>query len=149
MNRPTPPEGELSQAGEDFAIQVLRYLEGRATVQDLSELKEALATRRECRTWFVQLCRLHGELRELLAPERAAATQTAEVPQSARSASPRGESESPPGAAVLPASADAASAVSLAEPGSGPDRSHTGDPPGTVRPAEDTADYIEDEDTTH
>ena len=57
-----PPAGH----DEVFAVQVLRYLDGQASVQDLSELKEALATRRECRAQFVQLCRLHGELSELL-----------------------------------------------------------------------------------
>ncbi|HKI37041.1 MAG TPA: hypothetical protein VKA46_34630 [Gemmataceae bacterium] len=150
MTERTPPEGRPPQADDEaFAIQVLRYLDGLATVQDVSELKEALATRGECRALFVRLCRLHGELSELLAPQRAAAIKTAEAPQCARPASPRGETESPPGAAVLPARADAASAVSLAEPSGGPDRPTTGDPPGTVRPAEDTVDYVEDEDTTH
>ena len=60
---------------EAFVVQVLRYLDGQATVQDLSELKEALATRPERRTLFVRLCRLHGELSELLAPRRAALTE--------------------------------------------------------------------------
>ena len=136
---------------EVFAVQVLRYLDGLATVQDLSELKEALATRRECRALFVRLCRLHGELNEMLAPQRAAATETAEAPQPARPASPRGDSESPPGAAAQPAKADAPSAVSVADTAGGPDQAPAGDPPGTVRPPEDTVEIIEDsdEDTTH
>ena len=136
---------------EVFAVQVLRYLDGQATVQDLSELKEALATRRECRALFVRLCRLHGELNEMLAPQRAAATETAEAPQPARLASPRGDSESPPGAAAHPAEADAPSAVSVADTAGGPDQAPAGDPPGTVRPPEDTTEYVEgsDEDTTY
>ena len=135
---------------EAFSVQVLRYLDGRATVQDLSELKEALATRPECRTLFVRLCRLHGELSELLAPLRAA-TETAEAPHPARPASPRGDSESPPGADALPERTDAPSAVSLAEPARGPDQIPTDGTPGTVRPPEDTVEFIEgsDEDTTH
>ena len=81
MAEHTPPAGRFSSGGdESFAVQVLRYLDGQATVQDLSELKEALATRPECRTLFVRLCRLHGELSELLAPMRAAATETAPAP---------------------------------------------------------------------
>ncbi len=72
-----PPEQSLMFGGppqeeEMFAVQVLRYLDGLATPQDLSELKESLACRPGCRVRFVQLCRLHGELMELLAPERAA-----------------------------------------------------------------------------
>ena len=129
---------------EAFAVQVLRYLDGLATVQDLSELKEALATRRDCRAVFVRLCRLHGELSELLAPERAAATETAEAPHPARLASPRGDTESPPGAAAHPAEADAPSAVSVADTAGGPDQAPAGDPPGKVRPPEDTTEYVED-----
>jgi anti-sigma factor RsiW len=137
---------------EAFAVQVLRYLDGQATVQDVSELKEALATRGECRTLFVRLCRLHGELSELLAPLRATATETAEAPHPARTASPRGDSESPPGAAVLPERADAPSAVSVAETSGGPDHLPTVGTPGKVRPAEDTVDFVdnaEDDETTH
>jgi anti-sigma factor RsiW len=136
---------------ESFVVQVLRYLDGQATVQDLSELKESLATRPECRTLFVRLCRLHGELRELLAPQRAAATETAEAPHPARPASPRGDSESLPGAAALPERTDAPSAVSVAEPAGGPDQLPPDGTPGTVRPPEDTVEIIEDsdEDTTH
>jgi hypothetical protein len=136
---------------EVFITQVLRYLDGLATVQDLSELKEALATRHECRSLFVRLCRLHGGLGELLAPQRAAVTETAEAPQPARPASPRGDSESSPGAAALPASADAPSAVSVTDTAGGPDRTPTRDSPGTVRPPEETVEYVEEEndDTTH
>jgi anti-sigma factor RsiW len=145
MNERTPPEARPVRGDDEaFVIQVLRYLDGLATVQDLSELKEALATRRECRALFVRLCRLHGELGELLAPQRAAATETAEAPHPARLASPRGDTESPPGAAAHPAKADASSAVSVADTAGGPDRTPTGDPPGTVRPPEDTTEYIED-----
>jgi hypothetical protein len=133
MTEPTP-------ADEVFAVQVLRYLDGLASVQDLCEMKESLGARPECRALFVRLCRLHGELSELLAPERAAVTETAEAPQPARTASPRGESESPSGAAATPARADATSAVSVTEPSGGPDRPPTGDPPGTVRPPEDTVE---------
>jgi hypothetical protein len=129
---------------EAFAVQVLRYLDGQATVQDISELKEALATRRDCRAAFVRLCRLHGELNELLAPERAAVTETAEAPHPARPASPRGDTESPPGAAAQPAQADAPSAVSVADTAGGPDQAPAGDPPGTVRPPEDTTEFVED-----
>ena len=147
MAEHTPPAGRFSSGGdESFAVQVLRYLDGQATVQDLSELKEALATRPECRTLFVRLCRLHGELSELLAPMRAAATETAEAPHPARSASPRGDSESLPGAAALPARTDAPSAVSLAEPAGGPDHLPTDGTPGTVRPPEDTVEFVEDAD---
>ncbi len=135
---------ERPQGDEAFAVQVLRYLDGAATLQDLSELKEALATRRDCRALFVRLCRLHGELNELLAPQRAAATETAEAPRPARTASPRGDSESPPVAAARPA--DAASAVSVADTAGGLDPAPIGDPPDTARPAEDTAEYVEDSD---
>jgi hypothetical protein len=137
---------ERPQNDEAFAVQVLRYLDGLATVQDLSELKEALATRRDRRALFVRLCRLHGELSELLAPQRAAATETAEAPHVARPASPRGDSESPPGAAAHPAPADAPSAVSVAGTAGGPDRAPVGDPPDKVRPPEDTTEYVEDSD---
>jgi hypothetical protein len=140
------PERTLPQ-GEDemFVVQVLLYLDGRATVQDLSELKEALATRPRCRTLFVRLCRLHGGLGELLAPLRAPVPKTAEAPHPAPPASPRGDSESPPAAGALPARADAPSAVSVAEPAGGPDRPTTGDPPPKVRPPEDTIEYVEDQ----
>jgi len=136
-----PPAGH----DEVFAVQVLRYLDGQASVQDLSELKEALATSRECRAQFVQLCRLHGELSELLAPQRAAVTETAEAPHRVRSASPRRDSESSSGAAALPARTDAPSAVSVTDPTDRPDR------PSTGTPADDTTEFIEDEgdDTTH
>jgi len=66
-----------SQDEEMFAVQVLRYLDGLATPQDLSELKECLACQPGWRVRFVQLCRLHGELMELLAPERAALKEAA------------------------------------------------------------------------
>jgi hypothetical protein len=42
-------------------------------------------------------------------------------------------------------------AVAVTEPTGGPDRLPTGDPPNTVRPPEDTVEYVEgkEEDTTH
>jgi hypothetical protein len=127
---------------EVFAVQVLRYLDGQSSVQDLSELKEALATSRDARRQFVRLCRLHGELSEQLAPQRAAVTETAEAPHRVRSASPRGDSESPPGAAALPARTDAPSAVLVTD---------TPNPPPAAAPHDDTTEFIEDEgdDTTH
>jgi anti-sigma factor RsiW len=146
----TFPEARAARADEAFVVQVLRYLDGRAAVQDLSELKEALATRPACRALFVRLCRLHGELSELLAPLRAA-TETAEAPHPARPASPRGDSESPPAAGPLPARADAPSAVSVADRAGGPDVPPTGDTPGPARPPDETAEYVEDagDETTH
>jgi anti-sigma factor RsiW len=145
-DRTPPAPGPARPDDESFVVQVLRYLDGQATVQDLSELKEALATRPECRTLFVRLCRLHGELSELLAPMRAAVTETAEAPHPARPASPRGDSESLPGAAALPERTDAPSAVSVAEPARGPDQLPTDGTPGTVRPPEDTVEFVEDAD---
>jgi anti-sigma factor RsiW len=132
-------------------VQVLRYLDGQASVQDLSELKEALATDRERRAQFVRLCRLHGELSELLAPQRAAVTETAEAPHPLRTASPRGDSESPSGAAALPARTDAVSAVSVTDPSHRPDNPSVGEPPRTTRPSDETTEIVVDEgdETTH
>jgi len=131
-------------ADEPFVVQVLRYLDGQATVQDLSEMKEALATRPERRTLFVRLCRLHGELSELLAPQRAALTETAEAPHPVQLACAREDPESPPGAGTLPERADESAAVSVAEITGGPDRPPTGDPPGAVRPPDETVEFVED-----
>lgn len=142
-----PPRGD----DEVFAVQVLRYLDGQATVQDLSELKEALATRPACRTLFVRLCRLHGELCELLAPLRVAATETAGAALPARPPSPRGASESPPGAAAHPTAADAPPAVSVAEPAGGSEPPGPAAPPGRAASPDETIEYARDsdEDTTH
>jgi len=78
-------------AEETFAAQVLRYLVGEATPQDLSELRDALSRLPERRTVFVRLCRLHGELTELLAPARVRARGT---PPPAGSTGPGEESPS-------------------------------------------------------
>ncbi len=151
-DRPSSESRHPRWPDEAFVVQVLRYLDGQATVQDLSELKEALATRPERRMLFVQLCRLQGELSELLAPRRAALTEAAEALHLLRPACPHGEFEPLPDPGSLPEKAEASSAVSVAEITGGPDRPPTGDPPGAVRPPDETIEYMEDvadDDTTH
>ncbi len=116
-------ESPLSQVGEEaFIGQILGYLDGTASPQDQSELKEALASRPALRPLFVSVIRLHGALTELLSPQRVALPSAVAAPP--RSAP--GE-ETPPTEPAHPPS----------------------DSPGGRR-GDDTCEYVEDrdEDTT-
>jgi anti-sigma factor RsiW len=58
---------------------VLRYLDGQTTPTEVQQLSQALRASPECRDRFVQMSRLHGELSEVLAPTRVAASRRRKV----------------------------------------------------------------------
>ena len=53
-----------------FAILALRYLDGECSTEEASALKAMLVEGDSHRELFVQLCRLHGDLHEMLAPTK-------------------------------------------------------------------------------
>jgi hypothetical protein len=60
---------------EAFTVLVLRYLDGHTTADDVAQLNRSLTSQAQARELFVHLCRLHGELSEALAPQRALRVQ--------------------------------------------------------------------------
>jgi hypothetical protein len=55
-----------------FIVRVLRYLDDDCSADEVRQLREALAQSATYRRWFVQVCRLQGDLYETYAPQRAA-----------------------------------------------------------------------------
>jgi hypothetical protein len=123
MNDPPLPERPEQEA---FVAQVLSYLDGGASPQDLSELKEVLASRPAFRLLFVQVCRLHGVLTGLLGRQPVKLPAIAARAEGA--ASPMGDVESGTAPSIAPEVQ-----------------------PGPASEPDDTGKYIEDSgnDTAH
>jgi hypothetical protein len=72
MARSTQPSSQPQETLEAFTVRVLHYLDGDCSADDVRELREALTGSASCREWFVQICRMQGDLYEAYAPKRAA-----------------------------------------------------------------------------
>ncbi|HEV3085305.1 MAG TPA: hypothetical protein VGY66_36455 [Gemmataceae bacterium] len=80
MAPPIPPASPSSEAKEAFTVQVLRYLDGACSPEEIRHLKETLAGGVSYRELFVQVCGLKGNLLEAYAAKRAGIHQRAADP---------------------------------------------------------------------
>jgi hypothetical protein len=80
MAPPNPPAPPSSETKEAFTVQVLRYLDGACSPEEIRHLKETLAGSVPYRELFVQVCGLKGNLLEAYAAKRAGMHQRAADP---------------------------------------------------------------------
>jgi hypothetical protein len=80
MAPPNPPASLSAEAKEAFTVQVLRYLDGACSPEDIRHLKATLAGSVTYRELFVQVCGLKGNLLEAFAAKRAGMHQRAADP---------------------------------------------------------------------
>jgi hypothetical protein len=80
MAPPNPPASLSAEAKEAFTVQVLRYLDGACSPEEIRHLKQTLAGSVPCRELFVQVCGLKGNLLEAYAAKRAGMHQRAADP---------------------------------------------------------------------
>jgi hypothetical protein len=88
---PRPPD-EL----EALTALVLRYLDGACSAEEVRQLKATLADSAVDRALFVQVCRLHGELHEAHAPQRARRKRKGAAVINLRGGEPAGEVDTSP-----------------------------------------------------
>ncbi|HEV3443474.1 MAG TPA: hypothetical protein VG099_02470 [Gemmataceae bacterium] len=88
MDPPNPPAPLSAEAKEAFTVQVLRYLDGACSPEEIRHLKATLAGGVTYRKVFVQVCGLKGNLLEAFAAKRAGMHQRAADPLLASTAAP-------------------------------------------------------------
>jgi hypothetical protein len=81
---------------EALTALVLRYLDGACSVEEVRRLKAVLADSAADRALFVQVCRLHGELHEAHAPQRARRKRKGAAVMTLRGGETAGEANSSP-----------------------------------------------------
>jgi hypothetical protein len=123
MSDPRPGGERPAQEKKRITVLTLRYLDGLLTAEELRELNAALAAHAWCRDFFVQFCRLHGELSEALAPRCAAGPRPTNPPRPVP-APPEGLR---PRAEDLP--------LLVLEPPEGPEQLDEGEASGRAAPA--------------
>ena len=133
---------------EEFVSLTLRYLFDTASLQDVSELKDALTRHQECRALYVRICRLHGGLGEMLAAMKASASPAVEAPSASMGAGPP-DAGSPEDTLPLPERRDPPAAVATHEPeipggpAAPPDKKDE-------KPRDETVEFVDDAgDETH
>jgi hypothetical protein len=79
MAESTPRSSLSPDETEAFTILALRYLDCACSVEEIAQLRGAVAGSAVYRMLFVQVCRMQGQLHEIYAPKRAALEQNQEA----------------------------------------------------------------------
>jgi hypothetical protein len=112
----SPPPDEL----EAMTVRMLRYLDRDCPAEEVQLLRDALTGSAVYRALFVQICRMHGELHEAYAPQRA--DRQRKAAPAARAAVAVGESPLP----QLPTDEDRAARPELPQEPSQPGAADAG-----------------------